>query len=86
MTGKILWPIILRSAAYKDPVDQLDSLFAARTTQGSLDGDQFALVQKAHDDIMATMTANAKKYSDMDIIAAKNLIDSLVYEARFPAG
>ncbi len=32
------------------------------------------------------MTANAKKYSDMDIIAAKNLIDSLVYEARFPAG
>jgi hypothetical protein len=86
VTGKILWPIILRSAVYKDPVDQIDSLFAVRTTQGSLDGDQFALVQKAHDDIMATMTANAKKYSDMDIIAAKNLIDSLVYEARFPAG
>jgi hypothetical protein len=86
VTGKILWPIILRAAAYNDSRDQLDSLFAARVTQGSLDGDQFALVQQAHDNIMATMTANAKSYSSMDIIGAKNLIDSLVYEARFPAG
>jgi hypothetical protein len=86
VTGKILWPIILRSVAYKQPVDLIDALFAARATQGTLDSDQFAQVQQAHDEILATMTANAKKYKDMDIIAAKNLIDSLVYEARFPAG
>jgi hypothetical protein len=86
VTGKILWPIILTSTAYQQPRDQLDSLFAARATQGTLNGDQFAEVQQAHDQILATVTANAKKYSDRDIIAAKNLIDSLVYEARFPAG
>jgi hypothetical protein len=86
VTGKILWPIILTSAAYNQPRNLLDSLFVSRATQGALNGDQFAQVQQAHDAILATMTANAKKYSDMDIIAAKNLIDSLVYEARFPAG
>jgi hypothetical protein len=86
VTGKILWPVILTATAYQQPRDLLDSLFAARATQGTLNGDQFVEVQQAHDEILATMTANAKKYKDLDIIAAKNMIDSLAYEARFPAG
>ncbi len=86
VTGKIIWPIILRDTPYKDATDQLDAIFSARVTQGALNGSQYAQVQKLHDDILSTMTANAKNYKDVDIIAAKNLIDSLQYEARFPAG
>ena len=86
MTGKIAWPIILRDTPYQADVNQLDAIFAARVTQGGLNGEQYAQVQKLHDDILATMTANAKNYKDMDIIAAKNLVDSLEYEASFPAG
>jgi hypothetical protein len=86
VTGKIAWPIILRDAPYQSAIDQLDAIFAARATQGTLNGDQYAEVQKLHDEIVATMTQNAKNYKDYDIIAAKNLIDSLAFEARFPSG
>jgi hypothetical protein len=86
LTGKIAWPIILRDRPYQADINQLDAIFAARVTQGGLNGEQYAEVQKLHDDILANMTANAKNYKDIDIIAAKNLVDSLAYEARFPAG
>ncbi|HKD35572.1 MAG TPA: hypothetical protein VKB78_02195 [Pirellulales bacterium] len=82
-SGKINWPIILRDAPYQADLDQIDSLFADRATGGTLNGGQYAEVQKLHDDLVATLTANAKNYKDYDLIAAKNLIDSLAYEARF---
>lgn len=86
VTGRIMWPIILRDTPYEDATKQFDALFAARATQGALNGGQYAEVQKLHDEIIATMTKNAKNYKDIDIIAAKNLLDSLAYEARYPAG
>ncbi len=86
VTGKINWPIILRAPPYQSDLDQLDKLFAQRAAEGGFNGDQYAEVQKLHDNLVAALTANAKNYKDFDLIAAKNIIDSLVFEARFPAG
>ncbi len=86
VTGKISWPIIMRSSLYAQPCRTLESLFAARASTGSFDADQYAQVQQTSNAILSILTANAKNYGDMDIIAVKNLMDSLVYEARFPAG
>ncbi len=81
--GKINWPIILRDTPYQADIDQINALFADRAVEGSLNGSQYTQIQKLHDDLVATLTANAKTYKDFDLIAAKNLIDSLAYEARF---
>jgi hypothetical protein len=86
VTGKIAWPIILRTNLYAAPCHTLDGLFSERASTGSLNGDQYAAVQDSYNTILSTLTANASKYSDMDIIAVKKLIDALLYEARFPAG
>jgi hypothetical protein len=86
VTGRINWPIILRAAPYQAALDELDKLFAQRATEGTLTGEQYAVVQKLHDDLVATLTSYAKNYKDFDLIAAKNILDSLAYEARFPAG
>jgi hypothetical protein len=86
VSGTINWPIILRAAPYQADLDKLDKLFAQRSVEGTLNGDQYAEVQKLHDDLVAILTANAKNYKDFDLIAAKNILDSLAFEARFPAG
>ena len=86
VTGKINWPIILRAAPYQSDLEQLDKMFAQRSVEGTLNGDQYAEVQKLHDDLVAILTANAKNYKDFNLIAAKNILDSLAFEARFPAG
>jgi hypothetical protein len=86
VTGKVMWPILLRDTPYQESCDQLDKLFAARATQGTFNYDQYAQVQQAHDDIVAAMTKNAARYKSSDIATAKNFIDGLNYEARFPAG
>ena len=86
VTGQILWPIALRDPIFGTPCKQIQDAFVARINQGALDYGQFEQVQKAHDEIVALLTKNANRYKDMDLIAAKNMIDSLVYEARLPAG
>ncbi len=85
MTGHIEWPLILRNSRYDALCQPLEQLFASRAA-GTATADSFAQVQRAAAELQAALRKNLKEYRSGDFIEAKKFIDSLEYEARFPAG
>ncbi|HVU89866.1 MAG TPA: hypothetical protein VHD36_21225 [Pirellulales bacterium] len=86
LTGQLNWPIILRDAQYADDREQLDKLFAERATASSISPDVFRQVQQVTGDLLAALKKNINEYQANDWIAAKKFVESLAYDARFPAG
>jgi hypothetical protein len=86
VTGRIYWPTFLQAPQYEPYRAKLDKLFVQReTAHGGIGYDTFTQIQ----DITTAMLADLKKsindYKSGDYISMKNFIESLAYEARFPA-
>jgi hypothetical protein len=86
VTGKIYWPMMLQAPQFEQFRKQLDPLFVQReTAHGSIGYDTYMQIQ----DITTAFLANLKKsindYKAGDYVKMKNFIESLAYEARFPA-
>ena len=86
LTGDLIWPIILREEQYAAERQQLDKLFSDRAATSMASFDAAQTVRSVTDQLLAALKKNIKEYRSADWIAAKKFVDSLAYEARFPAG
>jgi hypothetical protein len=85
ITGQINWPIILRDPRYEEGTKRLDELFAQRAAkQGSIGANTYREIEPTCDALLQELKANIKDYSGTDYAPAKNLLEGLAYEARFP--
>jgi hypothetical protein len=86
LTGQLNWPIILRDAQYADDREQLDKLFAERATSSSVSPNMYRQVQQTTTNLLAALKKNINDYKANDWLSAKKFVESLAYDARFPAG
>jgi hypothetical protein len=86
LTGELAWPIVLRDRQYADQTEQLDKLFGARAATSMVPADGFQTAKTHTDVLLAALKKNIDQYKPADWIDAKKFVDSVAYEARFPAG
>ncbi len=87
VTGHIEYPLILTQDIYKDYRDRLDGLFANRAASGgSIRYDDFLAIQTTVSRFVETLQKHVSEYAAGDYGRARNFLDSLVLEARSPAG
>jgi len=84
--GTLHWPLILQDARYADVCDELQSLYNARaTSSGYIGAESYRDINKACDKLMQLLKSNISEYNANDFEQAKHFIDSVRYEAHFPA-
>jgi len=87
VTGHIEYPMILTQDIYKQYRDRLDSLFAHRAASGgSIRYEDFQAIQTTVSQFIEALQQNVDRYAAGDYGRARNFLDSLVSEARSPAG
>jgi len=87
VTGHIEYPLILTQDIYKQYRDRLDSLFARRAASGgSIRYEDFQDIQNTVSQFIETLKKHVKDYAAGDYGRARNFLDSLVTEAKSPAG
>jgi hypothetical protein len=87
VTGHIEYPLILTADIYKQYRERLDSLFARRASSGgSIRYDDFVAIQSTVSQFVETLQQHVSDYAAGDYGRARNFLDSLVNEARQPAG
>lgn len=87
VTGHIEYPFILTSDIYKQYRDRLDSLFAQRAASGgSIRYDDFKTIETTISQFVEVLQKRVTEYRAGDYGQARNFLDSLVNEARQPAG
>jgi hypothetical protein len=86
VSGKIYWPVQLQSPQFADYRKQLEELFRQReVTHGSVGYDVFAKIQNTTTAFLDDLKKNIAAMPSGDYVKAKNFIESLAYESRFPA-
>ena len=87
VTGHIEYPLILTQDIYKQYRERLDSLFAQRAASGgSIRFEDFQAIQTTVSQFVETLQKHVSDYAAGDYGRARNFLDSLVNEARSPAG
>jgi hypothetical protein len=84
LTGKIQWPVVLRTGGYEDQCAQLQKLFQERAKYGALSYESYQKVTKLTNAILADLRTNIRNYSSNDWLAAKDYLEKLAYEAGMP--
>ncbi len=86
VTGKIYWPVLLTDPRYDQYRQDVDKLFQEReASHGSSSYDVYVQTQQATNALLAELRKNLTQYSGGDFMQMKNFIESLAYEAKFPA-
>ena len=87
VTGRIFWPEILEEDAFRDQRERLDDLFALRARyRGQIGSEQYLELRHTVKSMDAELKANIAKYPPTDYVKAKNIIESLAYEASLTTG
>lgn len=87
VTGKIEWPRLLMDERYAETRGKLDRLYAARSdASGNIGMDTYQRMLATCDRLKAELKKNIRDYLPNDYIKATQFIDSLAFEARYPAG
>lgn len=85
VTGAIAWPRLLQIDTFAPYREKLDALFAQRTaSHGHIGEETYSEIRQTTDRMLATLKKNIRSYPPEDYLTAKNFIESLSYEARFP--
>lgn len=86
VTGRIYWPILLQDPKYDPYRKDVDQLFQERErSHGSSSYDIYVQTQQATKTLLDALKQNLTQYSGGDYMQMKNFIESLAYEAKFPA-
>jgi hypothetical protein len=86
VTGKIYWPMELQSPQFEQYRKSLDNLFVKReASHGGIGYETFTQIQDITNAMLADLDKNIAKYATGDYVKMKNFIESLQYEAKFPA-
>lgn len=87
VTGKLVWPHILRDAAYAPFRDKVDQLMTVRTPENSGDGSPWQReMAQLVDSLKRTLKQNIDSVTPQQYARAKWFLLSLDYEARQVAG
>ena len=87
ITGKIGWPVVLMSPAYKKHREKLEPMFVERAySGGSVTYENYNQIKKTTNVMLAILKDNIKTIDSMEYTEAKRFINALVYEAKYPAG
>jgi len=86
VTGKIYWPMTLQGPQFEPYRAQLDKLFVQReTAHGGIGYETYTKIQDLTTAFLADLKKSINDYKAGDHVKMKNFIESLAYEARFPA-
>jgi hypothetical protein len=84
--GRIYWPDVLLNEEFTDGRIQVESLFAQRKTVASGPGNSVSgEVQTAAAQMREQLQSKIRQMSPEEYLAARRFLESLAYEARFPA-
>jgi hypothetical protein len=84
--GRIYWPDMLLDEEFSDGRIQLESLFAQRKAGASAPGSSISgEVQTVAAQMREQLQAKIRQMSPEQYLAARRFLESLAYEARFPA-
>jgi hypothetical protein len=84
--GRIYWPDVLLNEEFSDGRIQLESLFAQRRASTSTPGASISgEVQAVAAQMREQLQAKIRQTSTGEYLAARRFLESLAYEARFPA-
>ena len=84
--GRIYWPEVLLDEEFSDCRIRLDSLFAQRRGAASISASNVShLVQTVAAQMREQLRSKMRQMTPADYLAARKFVESLAYEARFPA-
>jgi len=84
--GRIYWPEVLLDEEFSDCRIQLDSLFVQRKAGLSISGSSVSQqVQTVAKQMGKQLRSKIRQMTPADYLAARKFLESLAYEARFPA-
>lgn len=85
VSGKIFWPMALQNPQYTEFRNELDDLFRQREeAHGSIGYDVFTKIQEQTTAFLEALKKNIAEIPSGEYMRARNFIESLAYEARFP--
>jgi hypothetical protein len=82
VTGQIVWPLTLMDERYSPYRAQFDTMFALRAQHQPLNPNE---VRQAADGMQALLRQHIDDFAPQDFENAHHFIESLAYEAHFPA-
>jgi hypothetical protein len=84
--GRISWPEVLLGEEFSDCRIQLEILFAQRKTSATVSGSNVCgEVQTLAAQMREQLKSKIRQMTPTEYVAARNFLESLAYEARFPA-
>lgn len=86
ITGQIKWPMGLRDPRYTTTLVELDKMYNERAAQGYIDAPTFSKITQTCNDLKTALDKNVDSMDSNMFLEARKFIESLSYEARFPAG
>lgn len=86
VTGELEWPGLLQSDQYARQRAVLDELFVKRHASTRLSPEEYQQVQQEAGAMMEMLRENIRSAPPEEYVKARRFIESLAYEARFPAG
>lgn len=85
LTGRLHWPVLLRSEAFTDVRSELELLFDRRAYRQYLDTREYLRVRELSGAMQTSLTERIREVPANDYIQAKRFLESVVYEASQPA-
>jgi len=86
VTGKIYWPVMLRDARYDGYRKKIDGLFVQReASHGGIGYETYTQIVEVTNGLLDSLKKNIDQYNNADYVKLKSFVESLAYEAKFPA-
>jgi hypothetical protein len=86
VSGKIYWPLMLRDARYDGYRKKIDQLFLQReAAHGGIGYETYTQIEQITNGLLDELKKNIDLYNNGDYVKLKSFVESLAYEAKFPA-
>jgi hypothetical protein len=86
VSGKIYWPTMLRDPRYDDYRNKIDQFFVQReVSHGGIGYETYTQIVQVTNSLLDALKKNIDLYNNGDYVRLKNFVESLAYEAKFPA-
>jgi hypothetical protein len=86
VTGKIYWPVMLRDGRYDGYRKKIDDLFVQReASHGGIGYETYTQIVEVTNGLLDSLKKNIDLYNNSDYVKLKSFVESLAYEAKFPA-
>jgi hypothetical protein len=84
VTGKLQWPVVLRTPTFENRCAELQELFAKRAHYGALSYEDNKKVTGIANAMIADLQDNIREYSANNYLEAKGFLQKLSYESSLP--